>query len=237
MRDAKALNFYLCLGNAVRGFGPKQSSLGESEHAASGAEDSSGEDELEERVGDVLERFGHGDLTVREGGRADDSEAGCSQRETDGTRAPFAQRSDTGRSGRGSWCGNRGGSIRKQHQDWRDEGRSSWNRRSSRFRGWRDRRNFVAQPQNDLPRKGAIALPGNNHSWQTETPVRQGREATIPAGDYFFFFSKFCFTRNFTIRVTKASGSGSSNGNCTDPLAPLHADNSFLNIAIAPAPG
>src|SRR5712692_10062142 len=33
--------------------------------------------------------------------------------------------------------------------------------------------------------------------------------------------SRLCFTRNFTMRLTRASGSGLSNGNCTDPLAPL----------------
>jgi hypothetical protein len=43
-----------------------------------------------------------------------------------------------------------------------------------------------------------------------------------PAEGYFFFlFVKFCFTRRFTIRLTRASGRGSSNGNCTEPLAPL----------------
>jgi hypothetical protein len=38
---------------------------------------------------------------------------------------------------------------------------------------------------------------------------------------FFLLLLRFCFTRNFTMRLTRASGSGSSSGNCTDPLAPL----------------
>jgi len=53
----------------------------------------------------------------------------------------------------------------------------------------------------------------------------------------FLFFARFSFTRNFTMRLIRASGSGWSKGNCTEPFACLYGDSCFLNAATPEAHG
>src|SRR5712692_4940749 len=64
----------------------------------------------------------------------------------------------------------------------------------------------------------------NAHLSESGTATRScshGGTSPATAGYFFSFLLRLCFTRNFTIRLIRASGSGSANENCTDPLA-LH---------------
>jgi hypothetical protein len=143
----------LPFGDAWCGF----SSMGQSGHAASGAEDSSGSN-LEEGLRNVLERVGQGNLTARELRPPDNPEARRSQRQTHGEQASLAQR---GHRRRG-WGGCRGrdrrsdvptllayefllrgaGWERLASCDWRGD----WRRRR------RGSRSTVAEPRNHLQR-------------------------------------------------------------------------------------
>jgi hypothetical protein len=139
------------VGDALCCFSP----MGEPEHAASGAEDSSGSN-LEEGLRNVLERVGQGNLTARELRPPDDPEARRSQRQTHGEQASFAQCGHRGRGRRGCRGRDRCSDVptllacefllrgagweRLANCDWRGD----WRRRR------RGSRSTVAEPRNHL---------------------------------------------------------------------------------------